>query len=89
MKLAHQDSQNRAVCASRLDVLECRLPTQVVSNHPTLFSGPQHHDHHHYFTKTPFNMEMPRFDGTDALGWTFKIYNFLNFHNTEKNKELQ
>lgn len=32
--------------------------------------------------KTHFEMEIPRFDGSDPLGWSFKINHFFNFHNT-------
>lgn len=27
-------------------------------------------------------MEVTHFDGTDPMGWIFKINNFFNFHNT-------
>lgn len=33
-------------------------------------------------------MEIPRFDGTDALGWILKINHFLIFITLKKDKEF-
>lgn len=34
-------------------------------------------------------MEVPRFDGTDPLGWIFKISQLFNFHNTVDEQRIQ
>jgi len=33
-------------------------------------------------------LEVPRFDGTDAVGWIFKISQFFDFHNTPEHDRL-
>lgn len=33
-------------------------------------------------------LEVPRFDGTDALGWIFKISQFFDFHGTPDHERL-
>lgn len=33
-------------------------------------------------------MDIPRFDGNDALGWIFKINHFFNFHNTQEEQRI-
>ncbi|PNX92763.1 Ty3/gypsy retrotransposon protein [Trifolium pratense] len=33
-------------------------------------------------------LEVPRFDGQDAIGWIFKITQFFDFHNTPENDRL-
>lgn len=33
-------------------------------------------------------MDIPYFDGTNVLGWIFKINHFLNFHNTYEEQRI-
>ena len=34
-------------------------------------------------------LEVPRFDGTDPIGWIFKVNQFFDYHRTPKHKRLQ
>lgn len=44
------------------------------------------HYHENRFQVVFIKMEIPRLDGTDALGWIFKISHFFYFHNTAEEK---
>ncbi|KAH1243585.1 hypothetical protein GmHk_07G020633 [Glycine max] len=35
------------------------------------------------------NLDIPRFDGTNALPWIFKITQFFDYHRTPKDEHLQ
>lgn len=35
-----------------------------------------------------FKLDMPRFDGTDSLGWIFKITHFFNYHKTLEEQRI-
>jgi hypothetical protein len=40
------------------------------------------------FANTSIKLDIPRFDGTEALGWIFKINQFFEFHRTPKEQRL-
>ncbi|PNX64086.1 hypothetical protein L195_g053836, partial [Trifolium pratense] len=42
----------------------------------------------HGFVNTAIKLEIPRFDGSDALGWIFKINQFFEFHRTPEEQRL-
>lgn len=41
------------------------------------------------FLNTPIKLDIPRFDGTDPLGWIFKINQFFYFHSTPEDQRLR
>nr|KYP56595.1 hypothetical protein KK1_002839 [Cajanus cajan] len=41
------------------------------------------------FRRLHMKLEVPRFDGNDALGWIFKISQFFDYHNTLESERLQ
>lgn len=73
MRLDRQDKKN---IASKLAALETRITPHMVSHHTTPLLAQTQNMQHHLFIKTPFKMEIPPFDGTDALEWIFKINHF-------------
>lgn len=62
--------------------------THRVSFPPNSHLNPPIYNQHQPFIKTPFKMNIPHFDGTDALGWIFKINHFFNFHNTQDEQRI-
>jgi hypothetical protein len=40
------------------------------------------------FANTSIKLDIPRFDGTEALGWIFKINQFFDFHRTPEDQRL-
>jgi hypothetical protein len=42
----------------------------------------------HGFSNTTIKLEIPRFDGSEALGWIFKINQFFDFHQTPEDQRL-
>jgi len=38
---------------------------------------------------TAMKLDIPRFDGTDAPGWIFKITQFFDFHRTPEDQRLR
>ncbi|WVY94257.1 hypothetical protein V8G54_033345 [Vigna mungo] len=66
----------------RLSALERHSPSPPPSPpplHTPFSSSSQRH-----FLK----LDVPRFDGTDALGWIFKITQFFDYHNTPKEERI-
>jgi hypothetical protein len=41
------------------------------------------------FTTSSIKLEIPSFDGSDPLGWIFKITQFFEFHNTPEDQRLR
>jgi len=41
------------------------------------------------FPPTSIKLDIPRFDGSDPLGWIFKIKQFFDFHHTSKDQRLR
>ena len=41
------------------------------------------------FPQTSIKLEIPRFDGTDPMGWIFKINQFFDFHHTPEDQRLR
>jgi hypothetical protein len=41
------------------------------------------------YRTSQIKLELPRFDGTDALGWIFKINQFFEFHQTPEHQRLR
>lgn len=65
-----QLQQDLSVCIA---ALEPRQDPQPVSHLPnTAFTYPPY-EHQPHYSPSPFKMEVPRFDGTKALGWIFKF----------------
>ncbi|MCI02829.1 hypothetical protein A2U01_0023863, partial [Trifolium medium] len=55
---------------------------------PGFTPGPEHL-HHQPFTPSSIKLEIPSFDGSDPLGWIFKITQFFEFHNTPEDQRLR
>lgn len=67
-----------AVSTSKIPLLAPSQQTlHTVSHHSTQFLAPTQHIEHHPFIKTPFKMDIPRFDVVDALGWILKTNQFF------------
>lgn len=62
--------------------------TLTFSHFPTPTPTPTQFHQTSTIFKTPFKMDIPRFDGTDVLGWIFKINHFFNFHNTQEEQRI-
>jgi len=43
----------------------------------------------HGYSTTSIKLDIPRFDGTEPLGWIFKINQFFEFHNTSEEQRLR
>jgi hypothetical protein len=50
--------------------------------------GFPHRDPPPPFPTTTIKLDIPRFDGTDPLGWIFKITQFFDYHNTPEDQRL-
>lgn len=87
-RLARQDWLERQDLSTRLANLEAKSNNRSVSNVPNQPSISLPHDSSRLSHKTPFKMEIPRFDGHDALGWIFKITLFFYFHNTPEEQRI-
>lgn len=59
-------------------------PTHKFFYFPTSTLKPTHFPQTPTIFKTPFKMDIPRFDGTNALGWIFKINHFFYFTTLKK-----
>ncbi|NP_001236952.1 uncharacterized protein LOC100527502 [Glycine max] len=64
---------------SRLDKVITRFQSLEVSS-PSMSPRP---------SPPHMNLDIPRFDGTNALAWIFKITQFFDFHRTLKDERLQ
>lgn len=83
MRLSRQERQEQINLANRLATVETNLSDRAVSStstHPPL-TLPQG-------LNAPFKMEIPRLNGSDPLGWIFKINHFFNFHNIEEEQHI-
>ncbi|RZB42389.1 putative disease resistance RPP13-like protein 1 [Glycine soja] len=70
-----------------LDDLLNRLPPALTDPHtssPSPSSGPPPVQ----TTSHKIKLDVPRFDGTDPLGWIFKITQFFEYHRTPENERL-
>lgn len=71
--------------ANRLAAIEAKLDTNLVSSIKNPLFSHRHQNHRFYNSKTPFKMDIPRFDGTDLtrqrniLEWIFKINHCFQF----------
>lgn len=69
--------------ANRLAAIEAKLDTNLVSSIKNPLFSHHHQNHRFYNSKTLFEMDIPRFDGTDLtrqrniLEWIFKINHFF------------
>jgi hypothetical protein len=43
----------------------------------------------HQFSTTTIKLDIPRFNGSDALSWIFKINQFFDFHQTVDEQRLR
>ncbi|CAJ2630725.1 unnamed protein product [Trifolium pratense] len=68
-------SQQIASYAARLEELHLRLDAQKQNSTATI----QRHR---------LKLDVPRFDGTDAHGWIFKICQFFTYHETPKEERI-
>jgi hypothetical protein len=74
--------QNQEQFASKLAQLRARQP-------PPGFSPPPPPPDPHQFSATTIKLDIPRFDGTDVVGWIFKITQFFDFHHTPDDQRLR
>lgn len=70
--------------ATRLTAIEAKLTNQTVCTSRLQPSTSLPHAHTHHITKSPFKMEISRFNRSDSLGWVFKINHFHNFHKIQE-----
>lgn len=77
---ARQIQQDLSV---RLAALELQINSVPVSHTTNPLFVPHPHEQSFPYDCTPFKMEVPDFDGTEPLGWIFKMSQFLfiYFHN--------
>jgi hypothetical protein len=83
--------QNQAQFQLNQDNLQNNLATLTDELHhlrtrlgPPGFTGPEINP----FPNTSIKLDIPRFDGTDPMGWIFKINQFFYFHNTPEEQRL-
>jgi hypothetical protein len=78
--LAQQDfRQDLTAINTEITHLQTRLPPTGLPPPPPPVHG---------FAGTAIKLEIPRFDGADALGWIFKINQFFEFHRTPEDQRL-
>ncbi|KAK2407034.1 hypothetical protein QL285_042695 [Trifolium repens] len=63
---------------TEIGLLQNRIPTEALPPPPPP----------HGFANTSIKLEIPRFDGSEALGWIFKINQFFDFHRTPEDQRL-
>lgn len=74
--------QNITTITDKLTQLRNRLP-------PPGFNNTNHHDPPNHYANTTIKLDIPRFDGSDPLGWIFKINQFFEFHNTPEDQRIR
>ncbi|GAU38891.1 hypothetical protein TSUD_67540 [Trifolium subterraneum] len=83
---------NRPTNAERLDDLTEKVDlilTQLANLTPPTPPPPTPPPLHYDQTQRPhMKLEVPRFDGTDAMGWIFKISQFFDYHHTPEEERL-
>ncbi|KAK2358597.1 hypothetical protein QL285_095771 [Trifolium repens] len=67
---------------NELNQLRARLP-------PPGFNHPPDPGPHQPNTNTTIKLDIPRFDGSDPLGWLFKITQFFDFHHTPEEQRIR
>ncbi|XP_061370707.1 uncharacterized protein LOC133313358 [Gastrolobium bilobum] len=70
--------QDMQAIVHKVSTLETRNPIPTASS----FSGPQPLTAPADIKAATLKLEVPRFDGSNALGWIFKITQFFEFHGT-------
>jgi len=81
---------NRPTNAERLDDLTVKVDSileqlsilMVRPPSPSPHVSPSTHTSPESFRRPHMKLEVPLFDGNDALGWIFKISQFFYYHNT-------
>ncbi|WVZ23586.1 hypothetical protein V8G54_002130 [Vigna mungo] len=72
---------------TRLDSITSQLITR---DPPSLHSDDRCSPHNDPHSFTPhLKLEVPRFDGTDPMGWIFKISQFFEYHRTPEDDRLR
>jgi hypothetical protein len=74
-------STNLNNLVTNVNNLRARLP-------PPGFPFTQNHDPPPLHT-TSIKLDIPRFDGSDPLGWIFKISQFFEFHHTPEDQRIR
>jgi len=75
---------------SKIDYLLQRM-SQLEANQQQPQSSPSSSAGHTPQTQTSFHrmkLDVPRFDGSNPIGWTFKITQFFEFHSMPDHKRL-
>lgn len=89
MRFSRQERQEHADLATRLAAIESKLTNQTVKYcyFSTLhFFTPCTNSS--YYKKLHLKQKFPRFDGSNPLGWNFKINPFFNFHNRQEEQHI-
>jgi len=76
--------QNITTITDELTQLRNRLPPPGFNNTNHHGPGPPNH-----YANTTTKLDIPRFDGSDPLGWIFKINQFFEFHNTPEDQRIR
>ncbi|CAJ2628046.1 unnamed protein product [Trifolium pratense] len=64
------------------------LTSQASSSSPPLPPPPPLSPHPLFALPPRMKLDVPKFDGTDAMGWIFKISQLFDYHNTPENDRL-
>jgi hypothetical protein len=83
-----QDSVNMAAALSALNEKLDSLASDVATLQNRDQPSPPPPPPHTTLPKPHMKLEVPRFDGSDALGWIFKITQFFDFHQTPDHDRL-
>lgn len=77
----------QATLDTKLDTILAKL-ANLETNHSTsdddTSSQPEPHP-----TKHLMKLDIPRFDGSDAMGWIFKITQFFDYHGTPEDERIR
>lgn len=77
-------SANINALKSEFQDLRTRIPPPGFAS-PFLSIGSEMHS----FTTTTMKLDIPHFNGTNPLGWIFKINQFFNYHMTPEDQRLR
>lgn len=69
-----ENSEKEGIGSSGLNKLEPQQPVEVANNMPRIGF---------------LRLELPRFDGSDASGWIFRIQEYFDYHNTPDDQRIK
>lgn len=87
-RMAKQDRLEHREFATRLATIEAKMDNPSISSTSNPYTFHTNKTNQATCIKHLLKMEIPRFDGTDPLGWIFKITHFFNFHKTPEEQRI-